>query len=68
MDINKINYTSWVIALIVIILNDNRDMHVFEIALNEDKLKIYFEKKLSPQYVYNDIWERDAGNYYKIPF
>lgn len=61
------NYTNWILQLLCIIIADS-DLEAHEIAFTEDELKEYHAKGIAPTTVYNDIWQKDAGNYYKINF
>lgn len=60
----KQTYTHFVTRLIAIILADNTDMTAGEIALTESDLQEYFNAGISPETVYHEIWQGDAGNYW----
>lgn len=60
------DYTQFVVELISIILQDNSDLSVCHIALDEEDLKYYHSIGYTPQRVYFEEWERDAGHYFGV--
>lgn len=59
------NYTQWLTKLIAIICQSG-ELTPIEIALSEDDCKAYFANGLTPEQVYFDIWEEDAGHLFAI--
>ena len=59
-------YTDFIVNLINIILSDNKDMTAHDIALTESDCKEAFEKGISADHLYYEIWQQDAGNYYAM--
>ena len=63
----RMNYTSFLIFLIEIILKENDDMTIDDIGLSEHELRPLWAMGVTPEFVYYSIWEDDAGNYLRCP-
>lgn len=59
------NYTDFLVALIALICADGY-ITPSEIALTHDEVMQHYLNGGTPESLYNDIWQQDAGNYYKI--
>jgi len=60
------NYTQFLITLIEIIMKDNEGMTVSEIALTEDDCLQHFTDGTTPEDLYFNVWQKDAGHYWRF--
>lgn len=41
-------------------------LSINEISINDNEIMNYFNQGKSPEEVYNNIWLKDAGNFYNV--
>jgi len=46
----------------------NSDLKADQIEVDNEEIEQYYEQGKTPEEVYFDIWDEDAGNFYKLPF
>jgi menaquinone-dependent protoporphyrinogen IX oxidase len=64
-ELNNPDFLQWKEKLINVIMNDDGSTRD-EIAITDKEVFDYFKQGKTPEEVYNDIWQKDAGNYYNI--
>ena len=60
------DFNKWKTELYDLVM-DKADLTANEIAINDDEIEEYYNEGKTPSEVYFDIWQQDAGNFWKIP-
>ena len=60
-------FKQWKQALYNIVM-EKADLEASEIAIDDEEIKQYYQQGKTPEEVYFNIWQQDAGNFYNVPF
>lgn len=60
-------FEQWKQALYNIVM-EKADLEANEIAIDDEEIKQYYQQGKTPEEVYFDIWQQDAGNFYNVPY
>ena len=60
-------FEQWKQALYKIVM-EKAKLEADEIAIDDAEIKQYYQKGKTPEEVYFDIWQQDAGNFFSISF
>jgi len=64
MSKDRIKFTQWFLDLVILIHRDGTDLE--DIAVSNEEAFTLYEEGVTPEYVYVILWDKDAGNFYRI--
>lgn len=64
-NVDDSDYKRWRHQLVRIICKDS-ECQPSEVAMNEEEIREYYVAGISPKNVYEEQWQKDAGNFYNV--